>query len=167
VPPPPVIPEEEPPTAQLRNRVIKEIAKWALRAALRIPAGPVGTALLVLEAAWWVYQNYPNIKSYLDAPKSLDELKDAVSNPEKGYDIHHIVEQTPAENDGFSRDLIDSRDNLVRIPTLKHWEITGWYARPNGDFGGLSPRAYLRGKDWQERVRIGHKALRIQGVLAP
>lgn len=153
------------PTAQLRNRIIKEIAKWALRAALRIPAGPVGRALLVLEAAWWVYQSYPNIKSYLDPAKFLDELKDAVSNPEKGFDIHHIVEQTPAENDGFSRDLIDSRDNLVRIPTLKHWEITGWYARPNMNYGGLSPRRHLRGKSWEERTRVGHAALRQTGVL--
>jgi hypothetical protein len=35
---------------------------------------------------------------------------------------------------------------LVRIPTLKHWQITGWYMTPSEDYGGLSPRSYLRGK---------------------
>ena len=34
-----------------------------------------------------------------------------------------------------SRSLIDSPENLVRIPTLKHWQITGWYMTPNEDYG--------------------------------
>jgi hypothetical protein len=32
----------------------------------------------------------------------------------KGYDIHHIVEQTPADQDGFPRHLISRGENLVR-----------------------------------------------------
>ena len=35
-------------------------------------------------------------------------------------------------------------ENLVRIPTFKHWEITGWYMKKNFDYDGLSPRDYLR-----------------------
>jgi hypothetical protein len=55
----------------------------------------------------------------------------------------------------------------VRISTLKHWQITGWFMTPNEDYGGLSPRAYLRGKSWEERRRGGLRALVDHGVLKP
>jgi hypothetical protein len=58
-------------------------------------------------------------------------------------------------------------DNVVSVPIYKHREISAWYQQCNPDFGGLSPRAYLRGKDWSERVRIGNSALRKFGVLKP
>ncbi|MGZ8390231.1 MAG: hypothetical protein ACXWVL_06520 [Rhodoplanes sp.] len=87
--------------------------------------------------------------------------------PEIGYNIHHVNEQTPAEQDGYSRWMIDAPENLVRIPTLKHWEITGWYMTSNEDYGGLSPRAYLRGKSWEERRRVGIDALIQHKVLIP
>jgi hypothetical protein len=61
-------------------------------------------------------------------------------------DTHHIVEQTPAEEDGFPRTMIDFPGNLVRIPRFKHWEITSWSMTKNKAFGGLSPREYLRAK---------------------
>jgi hypothetical protein len=165
----PKVPKQRPPTAQLRNRIVKEVAKWLVKAALREAAlGPVaGTAVNVLDAASWLYEYYPYIRSYLDTPKSLDELQQAVSDPQKGYDIHHIVEQTPAAQDGFPRWRIDAPDNLVSIPTLKHWEISGWYQTRNKDFGGLSPREYLQGRTWEERVSIGRDALMGSGVLKP
>jgi hypothetical protein len=55
----------------------------------------------------------------------------------------------------------------VRVPTLKHWEITGWYMTKNKDFGGVSPRDYLRGKSWDEKVRVGRDALIRYKVLKP
>lgn len=103
----------------------------------------------------------------MNEPKSLGELQDLAQLPEKGYDVHHIVEQTPAEKDGFSRALIDRDDNLARIPTLKHWEINAWYQTRNDRYDGLSPREYLRGKGWDERRRIGLEALAKFGVLRP
>lgn len=121
----------------------------------------------MLEAAEWIHRSYPYIQSYLDAPRTLGELQDAALNPKRGYDIHHIVEKTPAAQADFSNDLINGRDNLVRIPTLKHWEITGWYMTKNDDFGGVSPREYLGDKSWDERVRVGREALVIHGVLKP
>lgn len=103
----------------------------------------------------------------MDSPKSLDELREAALEPEKGYDVHHIVEQTSAEQDGFPWSQIDSLENRVRIPTLKHWQINGWYGTRNEKFEGLSPRDYLRGKSWEERQRIGYEALIDFGVLKP
>jgi hypothetical protein len=58
-------------------------------------------------------------------------------------------------------------DNMARIPTLKHYEISGWYGTPNEEFGGLTPRDYLRDKDADERRRVGIKALVEAGVLKP
>jgi len=63
--------------------------------------------------------------------------------------------------------MIDGPDNLIRIPTLKHWQINGWYGTPNDEFSGLSPRNYLRGKSWGERMRVGEEALILFGVLQP
>ncbi len=63
--------------------------------------------------------------------------------------------------------MIDAPENLVRISTFVHWEINAWYSTPNENFGGLSPRDYLRSKSWDERWQVGMDALRMFGVLAP
>ncbi len=81
--------------------------------------------------------------------------------------LRHIVEQTAAEQDGHSRENIDASDNPVRIPTLKHWEITRWYVTPNRLFDGLSPREYLRGNSWDEQREVGLGALKKFKVLKP
>jgi hypothetical protein len=161
---PPEVPPEEPATAKAVNTFLKAAAYWLAAAAL---AGePAGDFILALEAVEWLYEFRPWIDAYLDPPKTLEELQNDLS-PLDGYDIHHIVEQTPASNDGYSDSLIDSPENLVRIPTLKHWLINGWYSRPNPDFNYLSPRDYLRGDGWDERVRVGKMALTLYGVLQP
>lgn len=162
---PPKIPPEQPATAQALNTFLKAAAYWLADAAL---AGePVGDFLLALEAAGWLSRGLPYIYAYLDPPKTWEELQQDALNPAVGYNIHHIVEQTPAAQDGFPWSLIDAPDNLVLVPTLKHWLISGWYSRSNPDFGDLSPRDYLRGKDWAERVRVGKMALVLYGVLQP
>jgi len=60
---------------------------------------------------------------------------------------------------------IDSRENRVRIPTLKHIDVSRWYSTKNEKYGGLSPRDYLRDKDWEEQMRIGLDILREYRVL--
>jgi hypothetical protein len=68
---------------------------------------------------------------------------------------------------GFPKERVDSGDNLVRIPTYRHWLINAWYQTPNPSFDWLSPREYLRGKSWEERRRIGLDALIALKVLKP
>jgi len=131
-------------------------------------AGPiVGTFLNVLEAAVWIRKFYPYIQSYLDPPKTLETLQRSALSYRRGYQVHHIVEQTAARREGFPRALIDGRANLVSIPTFRHWDVTRWYMVSNAEFGGLSPREYLKGKDWNERYRVGLFALNIFGILEP
>ena len=84
-----------------------------------------------------------------------------------GYQRHHVNEQTAARRDGFREELIQAKGNVVRVPTFKHEEITAWYQRKSIEYGGLSPREYLRGKSWDERTRVGLEALKRHGVLSP
>jgi hypothetical protein len=162
---PPEILQEEPKTRQAINTFLKAAAYFLAGA---IAAGePVGDVILALEAIDWLSQYLPWIYSYLDAPKSLEQLQQAAQNPQAGYNIHHIVEQTPALQDGFSQSVVNSPENLVLVPTFTHWLITAWFATQNDEYGSLSPREYLRGKSWEERMRVGKQALIDFGVLAP
>jgi hypothetical protein len=116
----------------------------------------------------WLRDYEAEINAYLDPPKSLEELQQAAASGSKlGYQIHHIVEQKSAEDDKFPRSMIDAPENLVRIPKYRHWEINGWFGRPNKDFGKKSPREYLQGKGWDERLKLGIRALIEHGVLKP
>jgi hypothetical protein len=152
----PVIPRQRPPSAHERNDVAREIARWIAKQREHI-----------VEGVDWLFEYEDSIEAYLDPPKTLEELQRAVATPKKGYDIHHIAERTSAEADGFPRSTIDSPANLVRIPRFKHWEITAWYTTKSKDYGGLSPRDHLRGKDWSARTTIGLRALIRHGVLKP
>ena len=107
----------------------------------------------------------PSVTSYQDAPKTLSELQQNAGKRRPGYEDHHIVEQGAGRHEGFSRSQIDGADNVVSVPTYKHHEITGWYNTKSPNFGGLTPREYLRGKSWDEQVRVGHFAMRKFGVL--
>jgi hypothetical protein len=170
--PPPEIPVEEPSTTQQVNAVLRGAATWLARAlALYGSADPrVRLLFAAIEATAWLADYLPKILSYLDGPKTLEELQDAVGNPRFGYEIHHIVEvqrrsDDPQRNSKRFPDRIDSRENLVRVPYWKHVEISSWYSTMNEEYNGLSPRDYLRGKSWEEQYGLGLKALRRFGVL--
>ena len=123
--------------------------------------------MLALEAVYWPSKYLPYVIAYLQPPKTWDDLQQDALNPQTGYDIHHPVEQTSAAQDGFPADQVDSPENRLRIPTLKHWLITAWYQAKNPDYGDLSPRNYLRGKSWDECVRVARDAMIRFGVLKP
>jgi hypothetical protein len=150
---PPEIPEERPPTPSERGGILRQLA-----------SGP-SNWMYLLTLPQWLHAYLPSIISYNDPPRSLEELQQNVLNPQPGYQIHHIVEQASAEEDGFSRSQIDAPENLARIPTIRHWNINAWYQRSNDDLDGLSPREFLRGRSWEDRYAIGLHALTIFGVL--
>jgi hypothetical protein len=167
---PPEVPEEKPLTAQLRNAIIKNVAGWLLRRAIVALIPGVGEVAAVIQLGVWLYEYSPTINAYLQPPQTLEELQNAASDPQPGYQIHHIVEQTPAENEGFPKSQTQAPENLVRISRLKHEEISAWYSHgtsKDSEFGGLSPRDYLRNKDWAEKTRVGLEAMVRFGVLKP
>jgi hypothetical protein len=155
---PPEIPKERPPTSVDRTALLKTVAR-------SIAAG-VALDTFVVQLPW-LFTQQALIGTYNDPPRSLENLQTAADIWCPGTDRHHIVEQTSAEEDGFPRSVIDSPENLVRIPRLKHYEITGWYQKPNADYGGQTPRDYLRGRSWAVRYAVGLDALKRFGVLKP
>ncbi len=164
---PPLDPEEppkQPPKEKLSpTKAGKALAKRIAQQLLR-HAGPIGALITAIELAE-NYSQIPSITSYQDAPKTLSELQQNAGKRRQGYEDHHIVEQGAGRHEGFSRSQIDGADNVVSVPTYKHHEITGWYSKPNKNFGMQTPRSHLRGKDWSEHVSVGHQALREIGVL--
>jgi hypothetical protein len=105
--------------------------------------------------------------SRFDKAKSLEELKaqlDRTPLEKLGYEEHHIVEQGPNEGK-ISGDLLQSKANRISIPYYAHRDISDFYSTPNPDYGGSSPRDFLRGKSFDEQYQEGLKILRKLGVL--
>lgn len=158
----PRIPKNRPPTSEERSAIAKAVAIALVEAGVKAK-----TVFDQVKETSWLYHAWPSIVSYTDAPKSLEDLQRGAEVARPGYDRHHVVEQSSAELDGYSRRKIDDPENVVSIPRMKHWEINAWYQTRNSDFGDVSPREYLRGKDWDERRRVGLYALERFGVLKP
>jgi len=160
---PPEIPGTKP--SRSPSTFLRSTASWIGRAlGLGLAVDAYFSALNEVE---WIKEKAAEIETYRDPARTMQELQDAVDEPRPGTEIHHIAERTAAERWGFPRSEIESRENLVRIPTLKHYDITGWYGRQNDKFGGLSPREYLADKGLEERMRVGREALILYEVLKP
>ena len=154
---PPKIPKRRPPTTRERNSIAVALARY-LHA--------VDVTIETVSLTGWVWDHArERIVAYLEPPRTLDELRRAVADPKFGYDIHHIVERTPALQDGHPLSRLNGPENLVRIPTYRHWQITAWFATKNDAYGNLSPREFLRDQPWEARVAVGLEALRKYGVL--
>jgi hypothetical protein len=175
VPPSPEIPTAEPATAQQRNPVLRSVATWLGSASASLGSAfqldpRVRALFATIEAPSWVADYLPKVLSYLDEPKTLQELQNAVGEPGNGYETHHIVEAQknsakPQSNARRFPDRVDSRENLVRVPYWKHVEISAWYSKPDKRRGGLSPRDSLRGKSWEDQYKMGIDKLKDFGVL--
>ena len=170
----PPIPAED-PGPSTRWQVIKAVASWAAKrlailAGEDIAGGPVGWLLNAAQIASWVHSDAPYIQAYTDPPQSLEDLQAAAHGARPGYDVHHIVEQASGRGGEIPPELINEPENLVSIPTLRHWELNSWYQRKNLEFqdaegNDMTPRDYLMGKGYDERRRVGLIGLRAVGVL--
>lgn len=160
---PPEIPQERPKTSSERTAYMRAAANW-----LAQNTGLAGDVYAVaVSNVEWLKDRQDLIMAARDDPKTYEELREGVGRRRRGYDDHHVVEQTWAEYFGFSRSQIDDPSNLVSIPRLKHYQITGWYGAKSDAYGGLSPREYLSDKSWDERLRVGREALILFKVLKP
>jgi len=105
---PPEFPEKCPGRLSELNRIARTAARY------------YRVLELVIDAVPYLEERRAEIRASFDPPRSLWELQDAVSTPEKGYDIHHIVERTTRDPDGSEDAMINASDNLVRILRWKH-----------------------------------------------
>jgi hypothetical protein len=122
----------KPSSVKEKNNFLKAAAKWVAQA-LAIGAkvaGRLSAFVTAYQALSWLDTDRPFIESYQDPPKSLEELQHAAQGPrQRRYHDHPISEQEAAREAGFPEDVINGPENKVRIPALKHWEITGWSMR--------------------------------------
>jgi hypothetical protein len=112
-----------------------------------------------------------------DPPKTLEELQRPPTHFQLGYDLHHIVEQNPANIAKridywllllrkFGRTTIDDPSNLIWVPRRLHWKITGLYNRKeDGDSLGRLHRKVINELDFAAQREAGLAALREVGVL--
>ena len=167
----PEVPPDDPGPSS-RWQTLKRIARWlgpklaTLAAEDAAGGGAIGILLDAAQIALWVRDYYPYLAAYNDPPKTLAELNDEAQGPRRtGYDIHHIVWQTDGAKDGIPVEILQSRENLVSIPTFRHWELNRWFQKSNQKYNNTSPRDYLRDKDYNERRAVGLHGLRDVGVL--
>ncbi|WP_244431974.1 hypothetical protein [Rhodopseudomonas sp. B29] len=160
---PPPIPQNKPSRSADRTRYFRAAADWLARNA--------GLPGLLYEGSMrtvdWLRDWHDVVLAARDGPKPLQELMNGVSLARPGYDVHHINEVAAALLDGYSLSQMNDPSNLVSIPRLKHYQITGWYSAPSVEFKGLSPREFLRGKSWEARREVDLRALRKFGALQP
>ena len=162
----PRIPRSKPrrsPSSYLRTA-----ATWIGRARtphqVAVAIGFIG-ALIAVD---WIAGRISEIITYLDPPRTMEELQFAVGVPRAGTEVHHHrMEQHVSKQRKITQREIDAPGNRVRIPILKHYEITEWYRQPNKKFGGRSPRQYLADKPPEEHERVGLEALLLFRVLKP
>ncbi|MGH3385806.1 MAG: hypothetical protein ACRDO1_14605 [Nocardioidaceae bacterium] len=79
---------------------------------------------------------------------------------EPGTEIHHIVEQsqTNPSRSGFSVERVNPTDNMVRLPTPAHRQITARYNR-NVRFANIRLRDTLNGRSWDDQHRFGSRVI--------
>jgi hypothetical protein len=143
---------------------VRAAVEWISRVGRYSPA--VSAFLQALDEVEEINRLTAAIKTANNPPATIDELQRPVgAASEAGYHDHHIVNQHDGNRRKVGDARIDGRANQVRIPVLKHLDINGWYSKGNKEFGGLSPRDYLRDKSWDEQTRVGIKILRDMKVL--
>ncbi|ODS02534.1 hypothetical protein AUC71_14695 [Methyloceanibacter marginalis] len=157
----PRIPRRRPRTEKERNRALRNLTKLVDQLIQEDEVfRSIEVILDVLDVGDWVLREYREVlQTHINPTKTLEELHEDVFKTIPGTQVHHIVEQGSAYQDGFPRSAIDASDNLVRIPIVRHEEITGWFNTRNPRFGGRKPREYLRGRTWEERRKLGIEAL--------
>jgi hypothetical protein len=81
-----------------------------------------------------------------------------------GYEYHHIVEQGGKGLDNLPAGLMDSTNNVVRIPRLLHEEITAEYGRIYKDTG-KTLRDWLSTQPYDVRRTEGIRVMRDLGII--
>ena len=114
------------------------------------------------------------LRASMDSPKTLEELQRPPTENTLGYQLHHVVEQIPANVakspiidaiEKFGRAALDDPCNLVWASTFKHELISDYYnSKDEGDPTRLR-RQVVDDLDFAGQFAAGLAALRKFGVL--
>ena len=127
---------------------------------------------------------YLNVKRGSSAPKlsdvpddgyaSFTKLREAIGDPERTQNWHHIVEQEQGPGNGnfgrFSATQINNKNNIVSIPSgskSPHSAISKYYDSVQDFTGGKTVREWLSTKSFEEQFDFGVKQLQKYGDIIP
>ena len=162
---PPEIPKTKPRRLAPFQR---QAANWLSRARTPQHFAVMVGFLAAISAVSWLRGIISEIVTDLDPPRTMEELLAAVNVPRAGTELHHHkMEQHVSKQRKIKQSEIDAPGNRVRIPVLKHRQISHWYRKPNPRFGGLTPRQFLADKPAEVHEQVGLEALKLFGVLKP
>lgn len=158
----PEIPQNMPETREERMAFVRAAASWLF-----------GRSAIGVAAFFGLLDQVDNIatlshmiRTANDPPSPLGQLQRRAEGPsEPGYHDHHIVNQHQYNRNRFGDARVDQPGNVVRIPQLKHIELSKWYATRNPEYGGRSPQEVLRDLSWERQTEIGLERLRYFKVL--
>ncbi len=127
---------------------------------------------------WALYEIVPDVAAAFDEPRELEDLladhedrvfktprafKDAYGSAGLGREWHHIVEES-ADPDNVKGYNVNGTRNMVRIPRIIHWAISGHYSEKS-DVPGLTIRELLRTLPLERQREYGLWALRYFGAM--
>jgi hypothetical protein len=125
--PAPKVPRQMPETREGRMGFVRAAAGWVGRQ-LRRHAPAVDVFFRALDQVKEINALTAAVKSANDPARTLEELQKPIGSPSQaGYQDHHVVNQHDGNRKLFGDSRIDSRENLVRIPVVKHLDISAWY----------------------------------------
>jgi hypothetical protein len=81
-----------------------------------------------------------------------------------GYEYHHLVEQGGAGLDHLPAGVMDSTENIVKIPRLLHEEISAEYGKEYEETG-ISLREWLSKQPYDVRRAKGIEIMRKLGII--
>jgi len=96
---------------------------------------------------------------------SFSSLKRSLGSAGKGFDWHHIVEQSQITKSGFSKYWVNNSNNVISISKEVHRKVSAYYSsKIPGLTGGKTVRNWLAGQSFQKQYEFGIKILRQFGV---
>lgn len=109
-----------------------------------------------------------------DGYESFTKLREAIGDPERTQNWHHIVEQEQGpgkDNFGnFSSTQINNKNNIVSIPSgakSPHTAISKYYDSVQDFTDGKTVREWLSTKSFEEQFDFGVKQLQKYGDIIP
>jgi hypothetical protein len=94
-------------------------------------------------------------------PHTLEELRAAATGPsQRGYENHHIVTQGGKNATNIPQELLQSGDNIVRVPTLLHEDINAAYSKNSTEVPGMTVYRWLQTQPFDVQYEEGVKIMR-------
>ncbi|MEO5625632.1 MAG: hypothetical protein ABIQ70_06475, partial [Dokdonella sp.] len=91
--------------------------------------------------------------------RSFSAFKRAEGAAGPGMQWHHVVEQTPGNVAQFGAETIHNTENLIRLDTATHRQISGFYSsKALGN--DMTVRQWLRIQSYEDQRAFGQQALR-------